>query len=142
MSSTNGGPAFGGGQERPTPAPRHGEPPAGLPHGHRPHRRRQDVPWWGVALTVVLAVGAGVAMWRGFTETGFAAADAAVLDRLVQRRTDDTTLAAVAITEIGNTAMMSLLALGTAGWLLRSRRFADAVFAVVAWGGAVLCSAA
>ncbi len=113
----------------------HHLPPAGLDEQlvHRePHPLR------GAVTGLLLAVLAGLAVWGAFTGAGPARLDGAALGEAVGVRTDGLNTAAVALTEIGNTFMMGLLAtlVGARSWV-RGRR-ADAVFAVGAMAGAVL----
>jgi undecaprenyl-diphosphatase len=64
--------------------------------------------------------------------------DAAVLDESVESRTDLLTAAAVAVTHLGSTAAMAVLAIAAGIRLWRTDRRADAVFVIGAMAGAQL----
>jgi undecaprenyl-diphosphatase len=108
-----------------------GEPdPAGLqePHRHRPLRTA------AVGVLLVLLAVAGVA--TAFVGTGPAEADAALLGESVEVRSAPLTALATAVTTVGSTAAMGLLAALVGLWLLRLRRGADALFVVGTMAGA------
>ena len=106
--------------------------PAGLRtpyvHRHRPLRTAAT----GVLL-VLLAV-AGVA--TAFVGTGPAEADTALLGESIEVRSAPLTALATAVTTVGSTAAMGLLAALVGLWLLRLRRGADALFVVGTMAGA------
>jgi uncharacterized protein (TIGR03382 family) len=107
-------------------------PPAGLdvPYTHRPRRTALA----GVLLTLLAAVGVVTA----FLGAGPAWVDASVLGESLEARSPALTTVAVAVTEIGNTASMGVLA-GLVGlWLLRRRRMVDALYVVGTMAGAAL----
>jgi membrane-associated phospholipid phosphatase len=114
-------------------------PPAGLsgaaPHPE-PHPRPR--PGLGVAVAVLLGLASVAGLWAAFTGVGPARLDAAVLDESVESRTDLLTAAAVAVTDLGSTAVMAVLAVAVAGWLWFTGRRADAVLAIVAMSGAAI----
>jgi membrane-associated phospholipid phosphatase len=109
-------------------------PPAGLDrpfeHRHRPLRTALT----GVGLALLAAVGVAAA----FFGVGPAAVDRAVLGESIQVRSGGLTTVATAITTIGSTAMMGLLAVLVGFWLLRRGRGVDAVFVVGTMAGASL----
>lgn len=90
----------------------------------------------GVVVAVLLGIGALAGLWAAFSGVGPARLDAAVLDGSVESRTDVLTAAAVAVTHLGSTAAMAVLAVvvGARLWFLDRR--ADAVFVVGAMAGA------
>jgi membrane-associated phospholipid phosphatase len=92
----------------------------------------------GVAVAAFLGIGAFVGLWAAFTGVGPARLDAAVLDGSVESRSDLLTAAAVAVTHLGSTAAMAVLAVvvGARLWFLDRR--ADAVFVIGAMAGAQL----
>jgi membrane-associated phospholipid phosphatase len=109
--------------------------PAGLNEVTAPRAPRPGV---GVAIAVLLGVAALVGLWAAFSGVGPARLDAAVLDESVESRTDVLTAAAVAVTHLGSTAAMAVLAVvvGARLWFLDRR--ADAAFVVGAMAGAQL----
>lgn len=110
-------------------------PPAGLPGpAPRPARR----PGLGVAVAVLLGLGAQAGLWAAFTGVGPARLDAAVLGGSVESRTDLLTAAAVTVTNLGSTVAMAVLAVAVAMWRWFTGRWADAVLAVGAMSGAAL----
>jgi uncharacterized protein (TIGR03382 family) len=116
---------------RPTAA---GSAPAGLdrPLGHtyRPLR---------TAITaVVLALLAVAGVVAAFVGAGPARADRAVLGDAIGARSPALTTLASAITTVGSTASMGLLAVLVGLWLMRRRRPVDAVFVVGTMAGASL----
>jgi membrane-associated phospholipid phosphatase len=113
----------------------HGPPPAGLAE---PLVHREPHPLRSALAAVLLALTAGTAVWAAFVGAGPARLDAAALGESVESRTAGLTAAAVALTEIGNTLAMGVLASVVALWCWRRGRRADAVFLVGAMGGGVL----
>lgn len=111
------------------------EPPAGLT-GPLPHR--DPHPLRGVVAAVPLAALAGLAVWGALAGVGPARFDARALGEAVDVRSDRLTAAAVAVTEIGSTVTMALLAAAVGLWCWRRGRRADATFVVGAMAGAVL----
>src|SRR5918999_247446 len=69
---------------------------------------------------------------------GAASLDAAVLGESVESRTDLLTAAAVAVTNLGSTVAMAVLAGAVGIWLWFAGRRADAVLAIGAMSGAGL----
>jgi membrane-associated phospholipid phosphatase len=110
-------------------------PPAGL---RGPEPLPAPRPGLGVALAVLLGLGALAGLWAAFTGVGPARLDAAVLGESMQSRTDVLTVAAVAVTTLGSTAAMAVLAVAAGARLWFTGRRADAVLAVGAMGGAAL----
>ncbi|WP_214370015.1 phosphatase PAP2 family protein [Pseudonocardia sp. H11422] len=90
----------------------------------------------GLGATVVLAAAAGFLLYAGATGTGPGTADGAVLTEFREVRSVDATMLAVAVTTIGSTAAMALLAVLVGGWLWIRDRRPDAVFLAVAMAGA------
>ena len=117
-------------QTEPTDAP-----PAGL-SGAPPLPAPR--PGLGVAMAVMLGLGALAGLWAAFTGVGPASLDAAVLDESVESRTGMLTAAAVAVTNLGSTVAMAGLAVVAGGWLWFHGRRADAVLVVGAMSGAAL----
>lgn len=112
-----------------------GPPPAGLPghlHHHEPRPVRHAV------TGLLLAVLAGLAVWGAFVGAGPARLDSAALGEVVGLRTDGLDAAAVAVTEVGSTVVMALLATLVGTWSWARGRRADAVFVVGAMAGGVL----
>jgi hypothetical protein len=110
-----------------------GLPPAGLTeHLPPPPPRPGRVAWVGAALTMA----SGVALWAAFTGTGPARFDAAALNESLEERTPGLTEVAVAITNLGSTAAMAVLAVLVGAFCWWRGRRADAVLAVVAMGTA------
>jgi membrane-associated phospholipid phosphatase len=95
-------------------------------------------PGVGVAVAVLLGLAALVGLWAAFTGVGPARLDAAVLDGSVESRTDLLTAAAVAVTHLGSTAAMAVLAFAAGVRLWLTERRVDAVFVVGAMSGAQL----
>ncbi len=118
------------------PRPPHpGPPPAGLPehlHHHEPHPLRHAV------TGLLLAVLAGLAVWGALVGAGPARLDSAALGEALDVRTDGLNAAAVAVTEVGSTLVMALLATLVGVWCWTRGRRADAVFVVGAMAGGVL----
>ena len=79
-------------------------PPAGL-SGAPPLPAPR--PGLGVAVAVLLGLGALGGLWAAFTGVGPARLDAAVLGESVESRTDLLTAAAVAVTNLGSTVVLS-----------------------------------
>lgn len=98
-----------------------------------PPRPARDA--WTATLLVVLAV---AAVWAAFAGYGPTRLDGPALGESIENRSPGLTAVAVAVTTIGNTASMAVLAalVGVFCWF-RDRR-ADAVLAVVAMGTASL----
>lgn len=95
-------------------------------------------PGLGVAVAVLLGLGALGGLWAAFTGVGPARFDAAVLGESMQSRTDVRTMAAVAVTYLGSTAAMAVLAVAAGVRLWFTARRADAVLAVGVMSGAAL----
>ncbi|MCX6463778.1 MAG: phosphatase PAP2 family protein [Pseudonocardiales bacterium] len=112
-----------------------GSPPAGL---GEPLPHREPHPLRGAVAGVLLAVLAGAAVWAALAGAGPARLDAAALGGSVQFRTSGLTAEAVALTEIGNTFSMGVVASLVGLWCWVRGRRADAVFVVGAMAGAVL----
>ena len=120
-----------------------GPPPAGLP-GHLDHHE----PWARVgqrphpvrhAVTGLLLAGlAGLAVWGALVGAGPARLDSAALGEALGVRTEGLNAAAVAVTEVGSTVVMALLATLVGLWSWARGRKADAVFVVGAMAGGVL----
>jgi undecaprenyl-diphosphatase len=77
-------------------------------------------------------------LWAGFTGVGPAGLDVAVLGASVESRTDVLTAVAVAVTNVGSTVAMAVLAVSVGAWLWSTGRRADAVLVVGAMSGAGL----
>jgi undecaprenyl-diphosphatase len=111
-------------------------PPAGLDRSHRlpepPVHRPLRTALAGAALALLAIVGVATA----FLGAGPAQADRAVLGETLQARSAELTGLATAITTIGNTASMGLLATLVGLWLIRRRRGVDALFVVGTMAGA------
>ena len=120
--------------QQPGPVPA-GSPPAGL---DAPPAHREPHPLRGAVVGALLAVLAGAAVWAAFVGAGPARFDAAALGESVEARTSGLTAAAVALTEIGNTFSMGVVASLVGLWCWTRGRRADAVFVVGAMAGAVL----
>jgi membrane-associated phospholipid phosphatase len=112
-----------------------GAPPAGLDR-HLHHR--EPAPARHAVTGLLLAVLAGLAVWGAVVGAGPARLDAAALSEVVDVRSDGLNEAAVALTEVGNTFMMGLLATLVGLWSWARGRRADAVFVVGAMAGGVL----
>lgn len=95
-------------------------------------------PRTGLGVAAVLGLAALVGLWAAFTGVGPARLDAAVLDGSVEARTDLLTAAAVAVTHLGSTAAMAVLAVAAGVRLWLTDRRADAVLVVGAMSGAQL----
>jgi membrane-associated phospholipid phosphatase len=95
-------------------------------------------PGLGLAVAAFLGLAALAGLWAAFTGVGPARLDAAVLDGSVESRTDLLTAAAVAVTHLGSTAVMAVLAMAAGARLWLTGRRADAVFVVGAMSGAQL----
>lgn len=121
------------GRHRDGGGPGAGAPPAGLDAPPAPPRPR---PWRAGALAAVLAPAAAAAVHGAAAGAGPALLDATVLEETVEERTAALTRVAVAVTHLGSTAAMAVLALLTGLWLLRRGRRADAVLVVGAMAGA------
>lgn len=92
-----------------------------------------------VVLLLVLGGAALGALWFAAAAAGPTPADAAALRESLEVRSPDLTAIAVALTEVGGTVVMAVVALLAGGWLLARGRRADAVFVVGAMaGGAAL----
>ncbi|GAA0940073.1 phosphatase PAP2 family protein [Pseudonocardia zijingensis] len=109
--------------------------PAGL---REPVALPRPRPVFDAVVAVVLGLAALAGLWAAVTGVGPARLDAALLDGSVEARTDLLTVAAVAVTHLGSTAAMSVLAAlaGLRLWLADRR--ADAVFVIGATAGAQL----
>jgi hypothetical protein len=79
-----------------------------------------------VAVAVLLGLGALGGLWAAFTGVGPARLDAAVLGESVESRTDLLTAAAVAVTNLGSTVAMAVLAVAVGVRLWFTGRRADA----------------
>jgi membrane-associated phospholipid phosphatase len=77
-----------------------------------------------------------VGLWAAFTGVGPGRFDAAVLDESIEARSDGLTAVAVAVTNLGSTVAMALLAVATGIWCWFAGRRGDAVFVVAAMAGA------
>jgi membrane-associated phospholipid phosphatase len=95
-------------------------------------------PGLGAAVAVLLGLAALAGLWAAFTGVGPARLDGAVLVESVESRTDLLTAAAVAVTHLGSTAAMAVLALVAGVRLWRTDRRADAVLVIGAMSGAHL----
>lgn len=102
-----------------------------------PADRESPVPAWIVpaALLVALGTAAVVALWVGSAAAGPTPADTAALQGSMAMRTADRTALAIAVTDVGSTIAMAVVALATGAWLLTVGRRADAAFVVGAWLG-------
>ncbi|GAA3240124.1 hypothetical protein GCM10017691_41890 [Pseudonocardia petroleophila] len=109
--------------------------PAGLDGPHEPNPTR---PGRAVLLAVLLLLAAGAAMWAALDTAGAGRLDARFLGEAVESRTGGLTDVAVAVTTIGNTFAMGVLATLTGIWCWARGRRADAVFVVATMAGAVL----
>ena len=98
-------------------------PPAGL-SGAPPLPAPR--PGLGVAVAVLLGLGALGGLWAAFTGVGPARLDAVVLGESVESRTDLLTAAAVAVTNLGSTVAMAVLAVAVGVRLWFTGRRADA----------------
>jgi membrane-associated phospholipid phosphatase len=92
--------------------------------------------WTTVAVLLGIAAGAGV--WAAFTGVGPAVVDGELLDESIQSRNDVLTAAAVAVTNVGGTAVMALVAVASGLWLWRTGRRADCVLAVGAMASGMI----
>lgn len=90
---------------------------------------------WTAALLVVLAV---AAVWAAFVGDGPARLDGPALGESIENRSPALTAVAVAVTTVGNTASMAVLAVLVGAFCWWRGRRADAVLAVVAMGTASL----
>jgi membrane-associated phospholipid phosphatase len=111
------------------------EHPAGLDHPLGPPAPLPRGPVGGV---LALALGAAAAVTSAFVGVGPAAVDQMVLGEAVEARSGPLTTAAIAVTQIGSTAAMGVLAVLAALVLLRRSRPFDAVFVVGNAAGASL----
>ncbi|WP_214406401.1 phosphatase PAP2 family protein [Pseudonocardia lacus] len=143
MSTTDGTPA--GREERvrggraPGPPVGPGEHPAGLDHPLGPPAPRS---WGPVGGVVALVLAAAAAVLSAFVGVGPAVVDQLVLGEAVEARSDLVTAVAVAVTDIGSTAVMGVLAGLVTLLLLIRRRHRDALFvAGTAVGASLLFSA-
>lgn len=110
--------------------------PAGL-DGHLPEPTPTR-PGRAVLVAVLLLLAAGAAMWAALDTVGPGRLDSRFLGEAVESRTGGLTDVAVAVTTIGNTFAMGVLATLTGIWCwIRGRRI-DAVFVVATMAGAVL----
>jgi membrane-associated phospholipid phosphatase len=114
----------------PQPGP---PPPAGLAGPLPPPAPR---PGLGAAVAALLALAATVGLWAAFTGVGPGRLDAAVLDESIDARTDGLTAVAVAVTNLGSTVAMALLAVVTGLRCWFAGRRADALLTIVAMAGA------
>lgn len=97
-------------------------------------RGRRPVP--GALLTGLLVLLAGVGLGTAFVGAGPARLDTAVLGESIAARSASLTTVAVALTEVGSTVAMALLAALVGLWLLRRGRVVDAVYVVGTMAGA------
>jgi undecaprenyl-diphosphatase len=108
------------------------QPPAGLDehlaHTHRPLRTAAA----GVLLMLLAVAGVTTA----FVGAGPARVDRAVLNESIEARSVGLTELATAVTTVGSTAAMGLLATAVGLWLLRRGRGFDALFVVGTMAGA------
>jgi membrane-associated phospholipid phosphatase len=95
-------------------------------------------PGLGAAVAVFLGLAALAGLWAAFTGVGPARLDVVVLDGSVESRTDLLTAAAVAVTHLGSTVAMAVLAIAAGVRLWLTDRRADAVLVVGAMSGAQL----
>jgi undecaprenyl-diphosphatase len=86
-------------------------------------------------VAVVLALAAVGGLVAAFTGVGPARADAQLLDESLEARSSGLTALAVAVTDIGGTAAMAVLAVAVAVWRWYVGRRADAVLAIAAMAG-------
>jgi membrane-associated phospholipid phosphatase len=110
-------------------------PPAGL-SGAPPLPAPR--PGLGMAMAVLLGLASVAGLWAALTGVGPAHLDAAVLGETVESRTEPLTAAAVAVTNLGSTVAMAVLAVAVGVWLWFAGRRGDAVLAVAAMSGAAL----
>src|SRR5918999_5311204 len=110
-------------------------PPAGLSGALSVPAPR---PGLGMAMAVLLGLASVAGLWTAFIGVGPASLDAAVLGESVESRTDLLTAAAVAVTNLGSTVAMAVLAVAIGVWLWFAGRRTDAVLAVGAMSGAGL----
>ena len=110
-------------------------PPAGL-SGAPPLPAPR--PGLGAAVAVLLGLASVAGLWAAFTRVGPAHLDAAVLGESVESRTDLLTAAAVAVTNLGSTVAMAVLAAAVGIWLWFAGRRADAMLTIGAMSGAGL----
>ena len=116
----------------------------GRPSEDRPAGLREPMPLprprrgLGAAVAVLLGLAALAGLWAAFTGVGPARLDAAVLDESVEARTDVLTTVAVAVTHLGSTAAMALLAVVAGIRLWHTGRRSDAVLVIGAMAGANL----
>jgi undecaprenyl-diphosphatase len=115
---------------RPTEPDHAGAPPAGLPPSAVPAPATAPRPGLGALVAVLLGLGAVAGLWAAFTGAGPAQLDAELLDESVEARTDALTAAAVAVTHLGSTVAMTVLAVAAGVWLWYAGRRADAVLVV------------
>lgn len=92
----------------------------------------------GVAVALGLTALAVAALWAAYTGVGPADIDPGALHAAVVERSPMLTAVAIAITTIGSTAAMAMLAIAAGAWCLYHHRPADAVLAVGAMAGASL----
>ena len=123
-------------EERPDPD----VPPAGLRRHLQGHPSPRPAPKPGrvVGLAVALVVLAVVAVWAAFSGVGPARLDGAALAESIEERTPVRTSLAIAVTTLGSTVAMALLAVAVGAWCWWRGRRADAVLAVGAMAGASL----
>ena len=89
-------------------------------------------------VAVLLGLAALAGLWAAAAGFGPARLDAAVLAESVASRTDPLTVLAVAVTHLGSTAAMAVLAVAVGIRLWRTGRPGDAVFVLAAMAGANL----
>jgi undecaprenyl-diphosphatase len=109
--------------------------PAGLDHPLAAPRPR---PLRSAAVVLGLVLAAAAAVTAAFLGAGPAVVDRPVLGGVMDVRSDSLTALAVAVTNLGSTASMGVLAALVALWLLRASRPYDAVFVGAAAAGAAL----
>lgn len=113
---------------------------------HRPHpagldgplHHREPRPGRHAVTGALLALLAGLAVWAAVVGTGPARFDSAALAEALDARSAGLNGAAVALTEVGSTIVMALLAALVGLWSWVRGRRADAVFVVAAMAGGVV----
>jgi membrane-associated phospholipid phosphatase len=114
-----------------------GAPPAGLP---RCAPLPAAWPWLGAVVAVLLGIAAVAGLWAAFTGVGPADVDGELLDESIRSRTDVLTALAIAITNLGSTVAMAVLATAVGSWLWCTGRRGDAVFTIGTMAGAAAVS--
>jgi membrane-associated phospholipid phosphatase len=95
-------------------------------------------PWATTTVAVLLGIAAVAGLWAAFTGVGPAHVDGELLDESIRSRTDILTALAVAVTHLGSTVAMGVLAASAGAWLWRSGRRVDAALAVGAMAGGMV----